>query len=338
MNKDVLITGGSRGIGSSAAIKYASKMVRVHFLYHRDNLAAYNTLTRMIDAYISSTLERLSVEIGKLWIKNALVDKKLNSKIPENFVKKISKNIIKYEDFEKIMNKYGYYQYNLYQNNENYLDSLVNSFSKLSTAGSQILEDLTRVKCCIFKGDIGDKEYVDNLVDKLILSVKKIDYLVSNAGVDSYYQLQDIKEEEIKRVVTTNLIGTINICSSVSKHMIREKYGKIVTLSSMWALTGSSCESLYSATKGGIISFTKSIAKELGPSSINCNCIAPGVVMTDMMKDFTDEDIRCLVENSSLKKVSTAEKVAESIYFLTSEKAEDYNGKVFEMDCGYGQI
>lgn len=335
MNKNALITGGSRGIGRLIAIKFAQNLINPHIIYHKNTKMAYDTLTEIIKSYTHYIMRKLSDDIGLLWINGKDVDKFYVKNFKEEFTNNLLNILPNYEDFQKELDKNFFTQIKLSQKMNNFSPLILSAIQNLSTGCINLMQELISFNCCIFKGDIVDEGFVNNSVDKIISSVGKIDFLVSNAGVDYYSQVQDICESDIKDVINTNLIGTINIVKACSPHMIREKFGKIITISSMHGIYGSSCESVYSATKGGIISFTKSIAKELGPSNINCNVICPGVCMTDMMHDFSDDDIRALKEQSSLKKVSYPEDIAETVYFLVSEGGSIYNGKIFSPDCGF---
>lgn len=333
--KNALITGGSRGIGRAVCLKYAKNGINPHFLYINNTNMAYETLKDVIKSYYQYIIKILSYEIGKEFISGYNVDNNLFIKIIKEVQKNLFYSIPTYDNFKENLDKNKFFEYKIEKNSDKFSSSLFTRLAELSTSAFGILSLLTSFKCCIYKGDIGDREFVDKLVENLITSVEKIDFLISNAGVDYYSQVQDIKVSDLENIVNTNLIGTVNIISSVSPHMIERKYGKIITISSINGIYGSSCESVYSMTKGGIISFTKSIAKELGPSNINCNVVCPGVVMTDMMKGFTKDEIDDLKENSTLKRVSYQDDIAETIYFLSSEKSSLYNGKIFSPDCGF---
>jgi len=135
-----------------------------------------------------------------------------------------------------------------------------------------------------FKADASNYKAMEEVIDDYMNRVKKIDCLVCNAGISTYGTITDMSVEEIQTTIETNIYSVIYTCKLIAPYMISQKYGSIVNMSSMWGMVGASCESIYSASKGAIIAFSKSLAKELGPSNIRVNVVAPGVVMTDMMK------------------------------------------------------
>ena len=182
-----------------------------------------------------------------------------------------------------------------------------------------------------FKADASNYKIMEEVIATYISKVKKIDALICNAGISSYGTIIDMSVEE---TIETNIYSVIYACKLVSPYMISQKFGSIVNMSSMWGIVGASCESIYSASKGAIIAFSKSLAKELGPSNIRVNVLAPGVVMTDMMSDFTDEDVDCLKQMSALNAVSYPKDIAKSVVFLSSDEAISYTGQVLSPNCG----
>lgn len=189
-------------------------------------------------------------------------------------------------------------------------------------------------KCYSYQVDVSDYENMKNCINNFIKNVKKIDTLICNAGVSPYNPLNDMEINDIKRTFEINVYGIIYTCKIAMDYMIEQKKGNIITLSSIWGITGSSCESIYSATKGAIIAFSKALAKELGPSNIRVNTVAPGVVMTDMMKNFSKEDIDSLKNISALNSVSYPDEIAKTILFLSSDNAKSFTGQVISPNCG----
>ena len=175
-----------------------------------------------------------------------------------------------------------------------------------------------------FKADASNYKTMEEVIATYMSKVKKIDALICNAGISSYGTI----------TIETNIYSVIYACKLVSPYMISQKFGSIVNMSSMWGIVGASCESIYSASKGAIIAFSKSLAKELGPSNIRVNVLAPGVVMTDMMSDFTDEDVDYLKQMSALNAVSYPKDIAKSVVFLSSDEAISYTGQVLSPNCG----
>ena len=143
----------------------------------------------------------------------------------------------------------------------------------------------------------------------------RVDVLVSNAGIAQQKLFTDITPEEWQRMLDVNLTGAFNLCQLALPGMIRRKAGRILTVSSMWGQTGGSCEVHYSAAKAGLIGLTKALAKEEGPSGITVNCVAPGVIDTDMMASFTAEDKAALAEETPVGRLGTAEEVAKLLLY-----------------------
>ena len=162
----------------------------------------------------------------------------------------------------------------------------------------------------------------------------RVDVLVSNAGIAQQKLFTDITPEEWQRMLDVNLTGAFNLCQLALPGMIRRKAGRILTVSSMWGQTGGSCEVHYSAAKAGLIGLTKALAKEEGPSGITVNCVAPGVIDTDMMASFTAEDKAALAEETPVGRLGTAQEVAKLLLYLAGEDAGYITGQVFGVNGG----
>ncbi len=162
--------------------------------------------------------------------------------------------------------------------------------------------------------------------------IGSVDILVNNAGISYWGLLSDMKIEEWQRILDVNLTGTFNCIKLFSPDMVNKKCGSIVNISSMWGVTGGSCEAAYSASKAGIIGLTKALAKELGPSGIRVNCVAPGVIKTDMTKNLSQEDFCALSEETPLGAIGTAEDVAEGILYIA--RAKFVTGEVLNINGG----
>ena len=162
----------------------------------------------------------------------------------------------------------------------------------------------------------------------------RVDVLVSNAGIAQQKLFTDITPEEWQRMLDVNLSGAFHLCQLALPGMIRRKQGRILTVSSMWGQTGGSCEVHYSAAKAGLIGLTKALAKEEGPSGITVNCVAPGVIETDMMAAFTAEDKAALAEETPVGRLGTPEEVAKLLVFLAGEDAGYITGQVFGVNGG----
>lgn len=182
-----------------------------------------------------------------------------------------------------------------------------------------------------YKADVSDKSQVD----EMFRSARKTDILVCNAGISLNKLFTDTEESEWRRLLDTNLGGVIHCCQAALSHMIRQKYGRIITISSIWGISGASCEAVYSASKAAVIGLTKSLAKELGPSGITVNCVAPGVIDTDMNAALTPDTLACLRDQTPLGCIGSPADVASLVRFLASDEAGFITGQVISADGGF---
>lgn len=187
----------------------------------------------------------------------------------------------------------------------------------------------------IFQCDLKNTEKINMMVEKIIKSYKKIDCLINCAGISKFQQIQDTTDADYYEVFDTNLKSTVMLTSAVSKHMISEQSGKIINISSMWGKVGASMESLYSASKGAINTFTLALAKELGPSNVTVNAICPGLIDTKMNKSLSKETIYDIVESTPLGRIGKPEDVANLTEFLCSDKANFITGQIITVDGGF---
>jgi 3-oxoacyl-[acyl-carrier protein] reductase len=162
----------------------------------------------------------------------------------------------------------------------------------------------------------------------------EVDALVNNAGISSQKLFTDITDEEWRRTLSTNLDGAFYCSREALPHMIRQKSGVIVNVSSMWGEVGASCEVHYSAAKAGLIGLTKALAKEVAPSGVRVNCVAPGVIMTDMMKSFDERTVEELRLETPLEKLGTPENVAAAVLFLAGDDSSFITGQVLGVNGG----
>ncbi|MDF2865255.1 MAG: putative short chain dehydrogenase [Clostridia bacterium] len=187
----------------------------------------------------------------------------------------------------------------------------------------------------IYKLDIIKKEDIDVVIDEIVLKYGKIDCLVNNAGICDYSLFTDISEDCFMNMINTNLTSVFNVTKSVlNKTMIKEKNGSIINISSIWGITGSSCEVHYSASKAGVIGMTKALAKELGLSNITVNSIAPGVIQTDMLNSLSNDDLNNLKEEIPLNRLGNPEDISGLTVFLASDNARYITGQVITVDGG----
>lgn len=184
------------------------------------------------------------------------------------------------------------------------------------------------------RADVSDGEQVRKMVDNVLEKFCQLDILVCNAGCSHVGLLSDIDEEEWRHLFAVNVDGVYHCCRAVLPHFIHRKSGNIVTVSSMWGQVGASCEAAYSATKGAVIALTKALAKELGPSQIRVNCVAPGTIDTEMNRHLSAEELAALAEETPLERIGRPEEVARAIAFLASDEASFITGQVLAPNGG----
>ena len=185
------------------------------------------------------------------------------------------------------------------------------------------------------RGDLSDPAQAARAVEGAQAALGHLDALVCNAGVALPVQLlTDTTDDQWRRVMGTDLDGVFFTLRAAIPGMVSRKRGAIVTVSSMWGVTGGSCEAPYSAAKAGVIGLTKALAKELGPSGIRVNCVAPGAIETDMTAFLTPEDRAALAGETPLGRMGAPEEVAEAVRFLAGEEARFITGQVLRVDGG----
>lgn len=184
------------------------------------------------------------------------------------------------------------------------------------------------------KADVSNSIEVENMLKKIYDTYGNIDVLVNNAGIAQQKLFTDITEQEWDNMFNINIKSIFLLCKGVLPKMINQRYGKIINISSMWGEVGASCEVHYSSSKAAIIGFTKALAKEVGLSNINVNCITPGVILTEMNKELTGEVLDILKDETPLNKLGTPENIADMVTFLASAKADFITGQIIGVNGG----
>lgn len=187
----------------------------------------------------------------------------------------------------------------------------------------------------IYQADVSNEEEVISLIEFSMSKYKNIDVLVNNAGISVDGLLTELEVKDWDNLINTNLKSVFLCSKEVLKVMLSNHRGKIINITSMWGVTGGSCEVAYSASKAGIIGFTKALAKEVGPSGIYVNAIAPGVIMTDMMRGFSDEDLTNLKYETPLMKLGTPEDISKVVKFLISDNSNFITGQIIGVNGGF---
>lgn len=212
----------------------------------------------------------------------------------------------------------------------NYLHSEAEALSLVEEINSRFPHAALAIRA-----DVSDAYQVVHMAARAREAFGRIDVLVNNAGVASAQLFTDLTEDEWNRVFDINVKGAFLCSRAVLPEMISRKSGKIVNVSSVWGLAGASCEVCYSAAKAAVIGFTKALAREVGPSGVQVNCVAPGVIETDMNAALDDGARAQLLEQTALGKTGSPRDVAESILFLASEKADFITGQVLSPNGGF---
>lgn len=171
----------------------------------------------------------------------------------------------------------------------------------------------------IYKADISKREEVKELIEFAKKQFGDIDILVNNAGIDQFKLFTEITDEDWNNIIQTNLTSVFYMTQEAVKNMIKNKKGCIINISSIWGITGASCEVAYSVSKAGIDGLTKALAKELGPSNIRINSIAPGAIMTDMNKSLTNEEIEEVNNQIPMGRFGTPEEIAKCVNWLIED-------------------
>lgn len=185
-----------------------------------------------------------------------------------------------------------------------------------------------------FKCDVSKYNEVENMIEKILEKYNHIDILVNNSGITKDNLIMRMEEDEFDRVIDINLKGTFNTMKCISRHMIRQKKGKIINMASVVGITGNAGQCNYAASKAGVIALTKSVAKEFATRNINVNAIAPGYIETRMTESLNDKIKDEICSKIPMKKVGKCEDIAKVAVFLASEDSNYITGQVINVDGG----
>ena len=191
------------------------------------------------------------------------------------------------------------------------------------------------VQAVTIRADVADAAACEAMVKEVISSFGSLHILVNNAGITRDNLALSISEADFDAVLDTNLKGAFCCCKAAYRPMMRQRYGRIINMSSVVGLRGNAGQANYSASKAGLIGLTKSLAKELAPSGVRVNCIAPGVIQTQMLSNLSSQDLQALSEQTPLGRLGTPEEVADAMVFLASEAARFITGQVLSLDGGF---
>lgn len=213
--------------------------------------------------------------------------------------------------------------------------TVIANYNKSAEKAKELQEELKKenINIDIYKADVSKREECKALVEYAIEKYKHIDVLVNNAGISIWGQFTDLTDAEIEEIIRTNLYSAIAMSQEVSKHMIHEKQGCIINMSSIWGMVGASCEVAYSVTKAGMDGLTKALAKELGPSNIRVNSIAPGAIETEMNSRLTKEEKAVLEMETPLGKLGKTIDIAKTINWLIED--EFTTGQIISPNGGW---
>lgn len=214
-------------------------------------------------------------------------------------------------------------------------DIIVHTFSNTEKAEALCsnIENKYGVKASYIKADFTNDEEIKTLSEK-VLEKGGIDVLINNAGIAYQELFQSVSEEKAREIFKINIESAVSLTKYIVPSMINKHSGVVLNISSMWGVVGASCEVHYSTAKSAMTGFTRALAKELGPSGIRVNCIAPGFIDTKMNSKFSKEDVEALRNDTPLMKIGKCEDVAELALFLASEKASFITGQIITVDGG----
>lgn len=187
----------------------------------------------------------------------------------------------------------------------------------------------------VLTADVSNSAEVNAMFSKVETMFGGVDILVNNAGIAQTKLFTDITDEDWNRMLSINLTGAFYCCRRALPYMLHRHSGRIINISSMWGQVGGSCEVHYSAAKAGLIGLTKALAQEVGLSGITVNCIAPGVIQTDMLSSYSAKDLKALAEETPTGTLGTPEDVARAVFFLAQKNSHFITGQVLGVNGGF---
>lgn len=212
---------------------------------------------------------------------------------------------------------------------------VIANYNKSEQKAEELKKELNRenIDIDIFKADVSKREQAHELVEYTLKKHGKIDILINNAGIAEFKEFTQITDFEWNEMINTNLNSVFIMSQEVLKNMIHNKNGCIINISSVWGLVGSSCEVHYSTAKAGINGMTKALAKELGPSNIRVNAIAPGIIDTEMNNDIKEYDLDIIKNDTPLGKIGKTEDIAKCIKWLIEDNFT--TGQIISINGGW---
>ncbi len=212
---------------------------------------------------------------------------------------------------------------------------VIANYNKSENKAIELQQNLKKenINIDIFKADVSNRDEVKKLVQFVINKYKKIDCVINNAGIDQVKMFLDITDADWNNMISNNLNSVFYMCQEVLPYMIHEKNGVIINISSIWGVTGASCESHYAVSKAGVDALTKSLAKEMGPSNIRINSIAPGFIDTEMNNNLNEEEKQEIKEEIPLQKIGKVEDVSRTVEWIVED--EYITGQVISVNGGW---